>query len=477
METVNEILKFSFSLVALQKEARNLFAENKNFKLLHEARISKLNKITEEAGESNFKKPFPKLIPQVFEKFKSIMQTDGLFLGKFEKSELRTLTYSLSYSEHNQPQIFSQPNELDVVFEALETVWKDSYLIGLMDCYLKNWETKHASSSEKLGNFIFKKLRNYDGNRPILKSLKTNMKFFDARNGDVLLGSELAIKNKQIKEAAKYLLLHESWFLYPYFSKVILAYYVKRKNDVQVFIDDLSHALHQHNNSISNKRVVSKLVIQANSMQVDVLQDKVKSIAVKLVGDPAHASNWTAFENATEAEKTDLESARKILNEWIIKQFISVFFDVCISDVRRKSYWLSKINDISGFKIYGSAVYQSRLKQDERISDLVANRYQVTRGTTALMLSIKDYVLIEFASEGSAFYAFKSANESAPNFEGEYYEGLDQFKSNSDPMLVTRNGRALHNLRDEGRLIHRDAELKWEEVFDSWLNKKVLNNV
>lgn len=477
METVNEILKFSFSPVALRQEGENSFTEN--IRLRHEAKISILNKITEEVGESDFKTPSKNLIPQVFKKFKLIMQTGGLLLEKFEKNELRTLIYSLSYSEHNQPQIFSKLNELDVVFAALEKVWKDSYLIGLMDCYLKNWETKHTSSAEKLGNFIFKKLRNYDGNRTVLKSLKTNMKFFDARNGDVLLGSELAIKKKQIKEATKYLSLHESWFSYPYFSKVILAYYIKRKNDVQDFIDDLNNALHEHNNSTSNKRLVSQLIIQANSMQVVELQDKVKSIALKLVGDPDNMSNWIAFENATETEKTDLNTAREVLNEWIIKQFISIFFDVCISDGRRKSYWLSKINVISKFKIYGSANYRHQLERDDRISDLTKNRYQVTRGTTALMLRIKDHVLIEFASEGSAFYAFKSANIYAPNFENEYSEGLDQFKNTSEPFLVSRRGRTFFGFCDEGRLVHRDAELKWEWVFDRWLKEKVLmsNNV
>src|SRR3990172_4717294 len=186
METVNEILNFTFSPAALQQAGKNSFPVS--MIRLHEVRINKLRKITEEVGETSFKFTGETLIPQVFKKFKSIMKTGGLLLENFERRELRTLTYSLSHSEQNNPQIFSKPNELDFVFETLETSWKDSYLIGLIDCYLKNWETNHTSSAEKLGNFIFKKLKNYDGNRTVLKSLKSNMKFFDGKSGDSYLG-------------------------------------------------------------------------------------------------------------------------------------------------------------------------------------------------------------------------------------------------------------------------------------------------
>jgi hypothetical protein len=484
MPTANEILNFYFSPTAMQQAAKNSIPAS--IKRLHEVRINKLKKITDEVGESSFKFTGETMIPNVFRKFKNIIKTGGLLLENFERRELRTLIYSLSYSEQNNPQIFSKPNELDLVFETLEKGWRDSYLIGLIDCYLKNWETSHTASAEKLGNFIFKKMRSYDGNRAVLKSLKTNMKFFDQQNGDIVLGSELALKNKQIREATKYLSLPENWFTYPYFSKVILAYYVKRKNDIEQFIDDLNDALHEHNNSTSNKRLVSKLIIQANANEFAVLQDKVKSIAFKLVGDPGHSSIWAAFVNASENEKEDLKKARDILNEWITRQFIHVFFEKCINDPRRKKFWLNYVEKIEFFKVFGPAQTKNILNSDKRISEYVGGRFHVVdsrRDVSAIMFRIGDYKLIEFSDAGYAFYAYKNSNSSAPSFEEKYVYSVESFRNGYLPMLVKRRFENIEEDYPEGRLLHKDGNyeygstLKWEIVLKWWLNKYLSINV
>ena len=473
MATVIEILNFNFSAATMQHSAGNSFPSK--LTRLIDSRIVKLNSITEEVGQRAYKNSGETFIPHVFKKFKSIMREGGLLMDNFERRELRTLTYSLSHSEYSNPQIFSKPNELDFVFETLETNWKDTYLIGLIDCYLKNWETQHKSSADKLGNFIFKKLHNYDGNRKVLKSLKTNMKFFDGRNGDVLLGTELAIKNKQIKEATKYLSLPESWFAYPYFSKVILAYYIKRKNNVQQFIEDLNNALHEHNNSTSNKRIVSKLIIQANAQEFSALQDKVKSIAFKLVGDPGNVSNWTAFENATETEKDELKKARAVLNEWITRQFINVFFEKCINDSRRKKFWLKYAKEITQFRVVGSTVIQRVLLNDNRISEYVSPRFSKTNSArdsnAALMFIIKNYLFIEFSDEG-AFYAYKLTNASALSIDKERFYSTNDLKLTYSLQLIDRKGYYITWMGEEGKLPHRDGIMNWEDVATYWLTNK-----
>ncbi len=478
METINEILNFTFSPAALHQAGKNSFPVG--FTRLHEVRINKLKKITEEVGEASFKFTGETMIPQVFKKFKAIMRNGGLLFDNFERRELRTLTYSLSYSEHNNPQIFSKPTELDFVFETLETNWKDYYLFGLIDCYLKNWETNHPTSAEKLGNFIFRKLRNYDGNRTVLISLKTNMKFFDVQNGDVVLGSELALKNKQINEATKYVSLPESWFAYPYYSKVILAYYLKRKNHVQQFIDDLNNALLEHKNPTSNKRLVSKLIIQANSNEFAAIQDKVKSIAFKLVGDPGNASHWTPFDRATENEKDDLKQARKILNEWITRQFINVFFEKCINDSRRKRFWLKYVKEITQFRVVGSTAIKRILMTDQRISEYVSPRFSNTNSTrdrnSALMFIMKNHLFIEFSDEG-AFYAYKLSNPDVPDIEAPFFFSTSYLKIPTMPWLVYRTGNTINRIYEEGRLGHNDGELDWEDIAKYWIEKKAGINV
>lgn len=478
MARVNEILDFNFPSVTFQQAARNVFPPD--LIQIQELRINKLNQITQEFGEQPFKMSNNALIPQVFRKFKSISGIGRNLFDNFEIRELRTLTFSLSYSERGKSQIFNNPKELDFVFETLQVSWRDSYLIGLIDCYLKNWDTQNIESREKLGKFIFEKLNQYEGSRTVLKSLKSNIRFFNSINGDVFLGYELVIKNKQIKESTKYLSIPESWFTYPYFSKVIVAYYEKRKSEVVQFIDDLYSALIEHNNNITNKRLVSKLIIQANTNEFASLQDKIKSIAFQLVGDPGIASNWASFESATENEKADLRNARSILNEWITRQFINVFFEKCINDTRRKMFWLKYAKEISQFRVVGSSYVKSLLLNDKRIAEYVPPRFSNTNSrrdsNSALMFIMKNHLLIEFSDEG-AFYAYKLSNPNAPSIEEQYFHSTSILKTPSMNSLIYRTGRYVNKIYDEGRLGHNDGELGWEAFAEYWIENKAGINV
>lgn len=497
MSEINEILNFNFSPTALQQSAKNsIYA---NITRLYDDRINKLLKIKDLVGESEYKEPPHSTIQQVFKKFKIIINKGGLIIENFDKRELKTLTYSLSHSERSTPQIFSNPIEIDIVLKTLEIHWKDSYIIGLVDCYLKNWESNHPKSLEMLGKFIFNKLKKYEGSRTVLKSLKANMKFFDERNGDVTLGSELAIKNKHINKATNYLSLPESWFSYSYFSKVILAYYVKRQNNIPQFIDELNEALYKHNNSKSNKRLISKLVVQANKKEFGALQDKVKSMAIKFVGDPSITSYWNSFENATEKEKEDLKLARIILNDWITRQFINVFFEKCINDPRRKEFWLNYTKHIIQFKVVGSRqtfkdllndtrirnIYidddlQNNKKDIENLNKFMEDRYAFTNSkfdrNAALIFIMKNHLFIEFSDEG-AFYAYKLSNKNAPSINQQSFESITELKTPTMRMLVYRTGNEVNEINDEGRLAHNDGELKWEDVVAFWIKEKLNINV
>jgi hypothetical protein len=478
MQTVNEILKFHFSHTTFQQAAKTCIPAN--IIRLHEIRINRLNTVTEEIGNFSFKFTGSTIIPQVFNKFKTIIKTGVLPLKYFDIRELRTLSYALSHSEQNKSEIFSNPRELDLAFQVLESNWKDSYLIGLIECYLKNWETSITLSSEKLGTFIFNKINGYEGSRGILTKLKNNIKYFDIKNGDLILGSELVLKKIQIRAATKYLSLPDSWFVYPYFSKVILAYYVKRQNVIQYFIDDLSYALQEHNSSVSNKRLVSKLIIQANNNEFAALQDKVKTIAFKFIGDPGKASLWSPFLDATESEKGELKQARKILNEWITREFLNVFFEKCINDPRRKLFWLKYAREITQFRVVGSASIRRMLISDKRISEYVPQRFSTINSTSdknsALMFLMKEHLFIEFSDAG-AFYAYKLSNPNAPSIDRLHFSSSSSLKTPSMSWLIYRTGNTINQINEEGRLGHNDGELGWEDIADYWLKNKADINV
>lgn len=468
--TIQDVLQFRFSPANLKQSAQNIIPIT--LSSLNDHRIDTLQQITDEVGLSSFTFSGENLIPQVFRKFKSSINSTNISFGK---RELRTLTYSLTYSEQNIPTIFSNENELQYVLTLLEMNWRDSYLLGLIDCFLRNWETDNKRSLELLEKFGASKLNSYIGKRTTLVSLKKNKRFFNSQNGDLILGDTIAKLNRPINEAAKILGVPDSWLTYPYFSKVIVTFYEKRKNKISDEIDNLNNILQSHNSSVTNKRLISKLIIQTNQIHSSALQNKIKSMAFKQIGDPSSASHWVAFENAIESEKKEIIQAKNILNEWITQQFINVFFNVCINDERRKKFWLQFASKISSFKVYGSLHTKRELKQDQRISEYVDARFETVsskRDISAFILYIGDYMLIEFSIEGYAFYAYKTTSPYKPSLNSQL-NSVDDLRNSSMPMAV-HSDNYYDYFNDEGRLTHRDGNQIWETKFNNWISKKVL---
>lgn len=470
MPTTQDVLKFYFPLNSFKESANNIIPTA--LSALTDNRINNLYKITEEIGVSSFTFSGNNLIPQVFKKFKNSFNRQNV---SFDNRELRTLTYTISYSESNLHSIFSNENELKYALVLLESNWKDSFLIGLIDCFLKNWGTTFSKSLDQLEQFILQKLDSYTGNRSSITSFINNKRFFYSKNGDLILGDTIAKLNKPIQEATKILGVPESWFTYPYFSKVITTYYERNKSKIADEIENLNDALQKHNSTITNKRLVSKIILQVNLPELLVLQEKIKNIAFKQIGDPENISNWTVFENATEIEKRELLQAKNVLNEWITKQFINVFFKVCINDERRKKFWLQFASKISSFKVYGPAHTKRRLKQEERISEYVDARFETVaskRDIAAFILYIEDYMLIEFSDEGYAFYAYKNNSPHRPSLTSQLIS-VDDLR-NASMQMALQSDAYYNYFNDEGRLTHRDGNQNWETKFSSWINEKVL---
>ena len=467
MTNSEDILQFRFSSSSFKQSAEKIIPQS--LKELLDIRIDKLQKI----NDSLVSNPFPivsaVLIPQIFNKFKfSIKSTNFLF----DRRELRTLTYSLSYSEKNIQSIFSTEEELKIALQAMDINWRDSFLSGLIDCLLSNWETKNQKSLERLERFIVNKLDDYTGNRSSINSFKNNKRYFNIKNGDLILGDTLAKLNKPIQEATKILGVPESWFSYSYFSRVIVTYYERKKANLIKEIDNLHVALLKNNSSITSKRLISKMIIQANQSEFITIQDKLKKIAFKQIGDPNTISNWAASDNATEIEQNETIKARNILNEWITRQFINVFFNVCIDDERRKRFWLNYVSDISSFKVYGTSSIKRLLKRDDRIAEIIDSRFEAVssnKEVAAFILFIGDYMIIEFSKDGYACCAYKTNSPNRPALNRRL-ESVDDLRNSSLPLAIQSDSNYYYS-SDEGRLFHNS---NWEPKFNHWLKEKVL---
>jgi hypothetical protein len=467
MRSASEILKFNFSPTTFQQSANKVIPAT----TIHQIgnRIAQLKSITEKVGDASFAFDDDSLKSKTFKKFKLSFSNNK---QPFTKRELRAIIYGLDYSENNLTNIFSNELETGYALELLESSWRESFLKGLILFLFKNWESKHFQSLEQLRDFISQQLETYSGNNKQILNFKRNQGYFKVKNGNEVLGVTLARMNKPIQEATKILGVPESWFSYSYFSRLIVTYYEKNKANIINEIDNLHEVLLKNNSSITSKRLVSKMIVQANQPAFATLQDRLKKIAFTQIGDPSNISNWTAFENATETEKGEIIQGRNILNEWITRQFINVFFNVCINDDRRKHFWLMYVSNITSFKVYGPSFTKSILKRDERIAEYIDARFETVysnRDVAAFILYIGDYMIIEFSNDGYACCAYKINSTNRPALN-QRLNSVDDLRNSSLPLAIQSDSNYYYT-SDEGRLFHNS---NWESKFNHWLKEKVL---
>lgn len=438
-------------------------------------KCSRLDSLTTKVGESEFTLPENTEIPKIVERFKTCFRNNTLSTNFTDKRDLRTLTYALGYTPANNVAIVSNEDELRSCFNLLQDNWRDSYALGLCHCLFEHWETTTTYSLVILRDFIGDFLASYRGNRKSLSGLRANTHYFCRPNGNLVLGAELARKKMPLLDATKELRIPESWLLYSFFSGVFAAYYEKRMLSLPDIWADLIKALATHNSVVTNKRILPRIIIQINKGDAPHLRDDIKAISYRAIGDPVIKARWSPFPKASASEEQNLHQARDILNQWITQEFITVFFETCLNDPRRKRFWLGLSKHVQSFDLFGPPSIRLKLKMDKRIADYVDARFHKTdyyKGISAFSMRIGDYQLIEFSDPGYAFYAYHKDNKAAER-RFQVNRSVDSLRDGSMPYLVRRRGYEFSQTQREGRLSHLDGDMSWEEVFSYWIRKYV----
>ena len=470
MDNFKEILNFNFSednFIYYSKNVINQYTLN-----ALEININKLKEIGYGDESMDLEINTQRDVVLKFKKFAIKNNIEQIVLSK---KELRTLCYSLSYSESTIESILSNEYELKVFLDLIDEVWKESFLKGLMYTYFVHFN-KSNNSIINLESYLVNKIEFYEGGNAFFKYFKEHKKYLYLKNGDITLGYELALKNICILDITFAINRPKSWISYSYFSGVLCGYYERNKTNISSYIDDLFTILKEHNNNITYKKIISKLIIQANESLYSDIQRIVKLKALEIIGDPSINSFWLPFENATANEINDLKNAQIILNEWLTKEFISVFFKECINEPRRKKFWIKYASRIEKFKVYGPEHIKKRLQQNQIISKFVNNRFSVinsNQNKCAFVFQMGDYNLIEFSEEGYAFVAHKTSQIDYIS-RTRSLQSIDDIRSSSnDNLLVKQRGHSFFDIQETGRLFHRDSDVSWEQKFDYWINKKI----
>lgn len=399
---------------------------------------------------------------KVYNKFKRYVDDNSV---RFERKEIRILSSSLAYAPPEKKAIIQSEEELAIALWLIEDNWRDSYLLNLIRTTLNHWRELKEEAFQLLEKIIKKKLETYDGNRKAILAFKNNLRYF-SKSGDVRLGSDLILNNKSLLDISEYLSIPKSWLKYSYFSKTIITYYNKLKqeylkNEIKA---NLEEVLKHHYVRLTKQVVVSELVVKVEKDFIELKND-ITQIAFRVVGDPENRSSWQPDENATSEEKKIIEKARRILNNWISEQFVKVFFEECIDDPDRKEFWLNIAKKYSfSFKIVGDKYTKNRLKKIEHIAQYVDSRFKTILGSddiSAIVIYINDYMLIEFSDIGGAFYAYKEDGEYTPSLDG-HMDKTAELKNTKIGSITLDNW----GTKKEGRMTHQGD---WQERFNRWL--------
>lgn len=438
---------------------------------LLDQRIDTLEELSRNLGEG---KPIEgKTASLIYNKFNRYF--DGISDEKFERGEFRILSSILDHVPSTEyKSILESSEKLKFALALLDANWRDSYLPGLIRTFLKSWKSVPIQSLQKLEELINLKASKYKGKQSTINVFKANKKYFNTKDGDIKLGKYLAGQKKSILSVTKMLSIPDEWFKYFYFSSVIITYFENLKKDsfVEFIEKDLAEILKRHYFSLTKQVLVSRIIIRTNNNpEFEDLQNLIRDKAFTYVGDPEDNIKWMPQAGATEQDKEDIETARKILNDWISQQFIQVFFEKCINEPRRKEFWkgVAEKNSMS-FRIIGSRYTRMMLRNIEKIRPFVDSRFNITEkdsDESAIVMYINDYMLIEFSDENKAFYAYKKDSTYKPKITK--LDSIRDLIDGSMPFIL----KAGYIENDEGRLKHRDGNERWEKIFKIVLEKLV----
>lgn len=470
MNQAAAILGFSLDMVHYGESGKSIIYEPTRQK--NERASKNLQRISERVSES---KPTRPADANIYHRFMELAPYGtSRLLAEFNTfRKVRKLTWSLDYCEEGTSPIIHS-TFFDAALTVINRRWRAYMIVAIVYALLRNWSELHNENGTRLLGFLTAKLRLYPGRRENLKILRDNLQYLQTTRSPVLYASHLLRNRLNLSNAPSYLGLPGYMIVnLDYFSQVGRAFtqLSLREDDLESRLDEIYDFLKKHQNKATNKFCLSSIIIRVDKSGNVAVQEKTKQIAVELIGDPEYRENWEPWELAKEEDKEQLKEARSILNEWLTRDFLDIFFErLANMDTARKNFWLKYTKHISRFKIYGTGVTRRMLAEDRRIRDLLGPRFGYLTGSethqSALVMVIKSYLLAEFSQTGAAFYAYLSSNPLVPDISKEVLSSRAIRRAQEMDHLMRRRGLQRYNVRQEGRFSHQSG---WEYHLSWWL--------
>jgi len=343
-------------------------------------------------------------------------------------------------------------------------------LLPLFYALMKNWI---SADTKPLKRLISEKLQSINSQKRNFKAIKSKAIYYLPPNGIIALCEEIINNDERLDNVLDFLEMPQSMVHYEYFGEVAETYtkLITRNPDFIDKIDEILSFLKKHHSKDTHKKCIEKIILKLDKIDAsESIRMKILNFCFQYIGDPSSDHEWVPWVNSNENDKQNLEEARKVLNNWLAKKFIYLFFDKLSMDSDRRIFWNRYIDHVTNFKIYmDNATVWSFKRNNQDIEPAVLKHklgiLEYGGGTSSFVLVIKNYHFVEFSQTGGACYIYKSENENKPNLNWGSVS-LSQLKNPNNRQMAVKAGYYYH--RDEGRVFHQG---NWQDRFKFWMEE------
>lgn len=462
MDSINSLLNINMEVLRDFPLLANQVVDHQMEKVLNR-NTRRLQLIEEAADDDATIKPNKQSIEEVIAKVHRCAK-DGESLA-FSIHDLRIVSYYMMKLQGDNASF-------ECALALLRANWKNMFFNGLVFYLLNSWNMMNPVYREKVCNLVKEKLANYqDKNRRYLK-LKNHADYFDD-NGPMRMAALVAQQNLNLPDAPEIIGYKGNTFALSFYSDVVVDFF---KKQTKIDVDEIEAILEKHSLDRTKKLLCANLVIKADRTSDDLLQKNVSRLARRVLGEISVASTWAPFTGATSEDVDKLRKAKTLVNQWYARRVIEVFFEVCVQDKERRDFWLKQVerNNVRDFRVVGSTTVKRSMQNDPRTSGMM-NRYFVETNSTysqtaALILCIKNKVLIEFSDTG-ALYVY-NPTRSVISFINRGIKSIDSTNDLKIPSIgaLVEQDAGYYYFQDEGRLTHRG---NWQMRLNAWMQEKL----
>ena len=360
--------------------------------------------------------------------------------------------------------------------ELLDKNWKNIFFNGLAFYLLNSWHSIEPDYRNLTGQLLVRKLDSYSESNRRYSLWKNRANLFDS-NGPVRMAALLKAKNMSVAEAPSLLGFKNTSIKQAYYSDVIVKY-VETNHITN--LDSIDQVFELHNLDRTKKLIFAYLVETEDRIGDGLRRAQLCRFANVKLGDVTLASSWAPFTGATEKEVQRLRKAMENVNMWFLQQIVESFFEICVQDRERKSFWLKYVQNrsITRFKIIGSTAIKRLLQSNSKIGSMFLRHFIETNSyssqTSALALFMKNKMFVEFSDTG-ALYVYNQTHSMVKKVTNARngISSTNELKIPSMNVLIEANTWGGYYYYEEGRMTHQGY---WQQRLEGWLNQMVLSS-